>query len=257
MSTDILPFQFESHEVRALTINGEPWFVLGDLANVLEIREVSRLASRISDDLRQTHPIPDRMGRTQNTTIVNEAGMYEVVLRSDKPEAVAFRRWLTTEVLPAIRKHGGYLTPEKVEEALLNPDTIIKLATELKTERAKRAELELQARADKPKVIFADAVSASHGTILVGELAKIMRGNGIEIGQQRLFQWMRENGYLIRRKGSDWNMPTQYAMERGWFEIKETAITHSDGHVTISKTPKVTGKGQQFFINLFLSKGAA
>ena len=257
MSTDILPFQFESHEVRALTINGEPWFVLGDLANVLEIREVSRLASRISDDLRQTHPIPDRMGRTQNTTIVNEAGMYEVVLRSDKPEAVAFRRWLTTEVLPAIRKHGGYLTPEKVEEALLNPDTIIKLATELKTERAKRAELELQARADKPKVIFADAVAASQGTILVGELAKIMRGNGIEIGQQRLFQWMRENGYLIRRKGSDWNMPTQYAMERGLFEIKETAITHSDGHVTISKTPKVTGKGQQFFINLFLSKEAA
>lgn len=256
MSTDILPFQFESHEVRALTINGEPWFVAKDVAAALGYGNPHDAVNRHCKGVVKREALATT-GGTQEVRVIAEPDVLRLIVSSKLPNAVAFERKLFEEILPAIRKHGGYLTPEKVEEALLNPDTIIKLATELKTERAKRAKLELQARADKPKVVFADAVAASQGTILVGELAKIMRGNGIEIGQQRLFQWMRENGFLIRRKGSDWNMPTQYAMERGWFEIKETAITHSDGHVTISKTPKVTGKGQQFFINLFLSKEAA
>lgn len=156
------------------------------------------------------------------------------------------------EVLPSIRKHGGYLTPEKVEEALLNPDTLIRLATDLKTEREKRMQLEEQAHRDRPKVLFADAVATAKSSILIGELAKLLKQNGIDIGQNRLFEWMRCNSYLIRRKGTDYNMPTQKAMESGLFEIKETSITHADGHISVNKTPKVTGRGQQYFINRFL-----
>lgn len=248
----IVPFNYGDAQVRVVTIEGEPWFVLADLARVLEISDVSRLASRLDDGVRQTHPIPDRMGRTQNATVVSEAGMYEVVIRSDKPEAAAFRRWITREVLPSIRKHGGYLTATKVEEVLSDPDTIIRLATDLKTERARRAELEALREIDAPKVLFADAVSASKSNILVGELAKILKGNGIDIGANRLFELLRSKGYLISRKGTDWNMPTQKSMELGLFRIKETTVVHSDGHTSLNKTPKVTGKGQQYFIERFL-----
>jgi anti-repressor protein len=169
------------------------------------------------------------------------------------PAAAKFENWVFNEVLPTIRKHGAYMTPEKIEEALLNPDTLIKLATDLKLERARRHELEAKTLADRPKVIFADSVTASETTILIGELAKILKQNHIDIGQNRLFQWLRDEGYLIKRKGTDFNMPTQYAMELGLFYIKETAITHSDGHISVSKTTKVTGKGQEFFINKFLN----
>ena len=155
------------------------------------------------------------------------------------------------DVVESIRKHGAYMTPEKIEEVLLNPDTIIQLATTLKEEQQKRIQAERQLEEQKPKVIFADAVSTSRTSILVGELAKIMRQNGIDTGQNRLFQWLRDNGYLIKRKGTDYNMPTQYSMDLGLFEVKETVITHTDGHTSISKTPKVTGKGQIYFINKF------
>lgn len=252
MTTDLIPFNYGDAQVRVVTVGSEPWFVLTDLARVLDISDVSRLASRLDDGVRQTHPIPDRMGRLQNATVVSEAGMYEVVIRSDKPEAAAFRRWITTEVLPSIRKHGGYLTDAKVEEVLSDPDTIIRLATDLKTERARRAELEALRAVDAPKVLFADAVSASKSNILVGELAKILKGNGIDIGANRLFQVLRSKGYLISRKGTDWNMPTQKSMELGLFRIKETTVVHSDGHTSLNKTPKVTGKGQQYFIERFL-----
>ena len=154
-------------------------------------------------------------------------------------------------MLPAIRKHGGYLSPEKIEEVLSDPDTIIKLATNLKEEQAKRREAEAALKEAKPKIIFADAVSASDQTILIGDLAKIIKQNGHDIGQKRLFQWLRDNGYLIKRQGSDYNSPTQRAMEMGLFRIKETAVTHADGHVTVSKTVKVTGRGQNYFVNKF------
>lgn len=249
-------FNYKDTQVRTVIQDGEPWFVLADLAKVLEIREVSRLASRLDDALRQTHPIQDALGRTQQATVVSEAGMYEVVIRSDKPEAAAFRRWVTREVLPSIRKRGGYLTPEATEKALTDPDFIIRLATDLKAERAKRAELEAEAKANAPKVLFANAVSTSHTTILVGELAKILRGNGVQVGQNRLFETLRRDGYLISRKGTDWNMPTQRSMELGLFEIKETAVTHSDGHITVNKTPKVTGKGQAYFIQRYMEVAA-
>lgn len=252
---DLTIFSYQDTEVRTVVVDGEPWFVLADLAKVLDIAATSRLASRLDEGVRQTHTLETPGGR-QNMTIVSEAGMYEVVIRSDKPEAAAFRRWITGEVLPSIRKHGGYLTTDKVEEVLADPDTIIRLATDLKNERERRAALEAQAEADKPKVLFADAVSTSKTTILVGELAKILRANGVEVGQNRLFEYLRENGFLIRRKGSDWNMPTQRSMEMGLFEIKETAITHSDGHISVSKTTKVTGRGQQYFIDMFLGVAA-
>ena len=146
------------------------------------------------------------------------------------------------------------MTPQKIEEMLLNPDTIIQLATTLKQEQQARQRAEKQIEEQKPKVLFADAVTASHTSILVGELAKLLRQNGIDTGQNRLFEWLRNNGYLIRRKGTDYNMPTQYSMDLGLFEVKETSITHSDGHVSVSKTPKVTGKGQVYFINKFKEK---
>ena len=145
-----------------------------------------------------------------------------------------------------------YMTEHTIEQVLTDPDTIIKLATDLKRERERRNELEEQAKADAPKVLFADAVAASKTDILVGDLAKILKGNGVNVGANRLFVWLRSNGFLISRKGTDWNMPTQRAMELELFRVKETAVTHSDGHVTVSKTPKVTGRGQQYFVERFL-----
>lgn len=257
MSTGLHLFSYEARDVRVFDINGEPWFVLADLCKVLDIANVGNVSARLADDMTSSIRLADGTPGNPNKAIVSEAGMYEVVIRSDKPEAVAFRRWITTEVLPAIRRHGGYLTPEAVEAALTDPDTIIRLATDLKAERARRHQLEAQAHADAPKVLFADAVAASDGTILIGELAKILRGNGVQVGQNRLFARLREDGFLIRREGSDYNAPTQRAMELGLFRVKETAITHADGHVTISKTTKVTGKGQQYFVRYFLTDAKA
>ena len=175
------------------------------------------------------------------------------MLSSKLPGAKQFKRWITSEVIPSIRKHGGYLTPDKLEEVLLKPDTLIQLAQNLKAEQEKRKALEVKMEEQKPKVLFAESVEAAKTSILIGELAKLLKQNGINIGQNRLFEWLRNNGYLIKRQGSDYNMPTQRAMEMGLFEIKETTITHSDGHIHVSKTPKVTGKGQVYFVNLFVS----
>ncbi|MCT2122562.1 phage antirepressor [Dietzia cinnamea] len=248
----LVPFNYGDAQVRVVTIEGEPWFVLADLCKVLDLGNTSMVASRLDDVNVSTDEVQNARGQMRETLIVNEPGMYEVVFLSRKPEAAAFRRWITTEVLPSIRKHGGYLTPAKVEEVLTDPDTIIRLATDLKTERARRAELEALREVDAPKVLFADAVSASKSNILVGELAKILKGNGIDIGANRLFEVLRSRGYLISRKGTDWNMPTQKSMELGLFRIKETTVVHSDGHTSLNKTPKVTGKGQQYFIERFL-----
>lgn len=143
------------------------------------------------------------------------------------------------------------MTPETIEKTLTDPDFIIRLATKLKEEQLARQQAEKQIEEQKPKILFADAVTTSKTPILVGELAKLLKQNGIDMGQNRLFQWLRDNGYLIKRRGTDYNMPTQYSMEMGLFEVKETSITHSDGHISINKTPKITGKGQVYFINKF------
>jgi anti-repressor protein len=234
-------------KIRVLNINNEPWFVAADVCKILDLSNPTVALQRLDEDERSKF----NLGRQGETNIVNEYGLYNLILASRKKEARQFKRWITHEVIPAIRKHGAYMTPDVIERTLSDPDFIIRLATQLKEERQARIEAEKKIALDKPKVIFADAVTASKTSILVGELAKLLRQNGIDIGQNRLFQWLRDNGYLIRRKGTDYNMPTQYSMELGLFEIKETTITHSDGHISISKTPKVTGKGQLYFINKF------
>jgi anti-repressor protein len=179
--------------------------------------------------------------------------VYRLGFKASNEAAQKFQAVLADEVLPAIRRHGAYMTEEALEKAITEPDFLIRLATQLKEEKAKRLEAEKQVEAAKPKVLFADAVSASHTSILVGELAKILRGNGVEIGQRRLFAWLREHGYLIKRQGTDYNMPTQMAMELGLFEIKEGSYVNGSGANIITKTPKVTGRGQTYFINKFLS----
>ena len=248
-------FNYNGNEVRTIQKDGEPWWVLKDVCGILGISKYRDTASRLDEDERGSVRV-DTPGGEQEMTVVNESGLYNVILRSDKPEAKPFRKWVTSEVLPSIRKHGAYMTPQKIEEALLNPDTIIKLATNLKAEREKRMELERQAEKDKPLVTFANSVSVAKASILVGELAKLLKQNGVDMGQNRLFTWMRENGYLISRKGTDYNMPTQRSMEMELFEIKLTTISHGDGHTSLNKTPKVTGKGQIYFINLFLKASA-
>lgn len=191
-------------------------------------------------------------GKMQEINYITEGDVYRLIVRSKLPSAEKFETWVFDEVLPSIRKHGAYMTEQTVEKALTDPDFLIRLATELKQEQEKRKSLESQIQADKPKVIFADSVTTSNTCILVGELAKILKGNGVNIGQNRLFEWLRENGYLVNRKGTDYNTPTQKSMDLGLFKIKETTVIRSDGHIQISKTPKITGKGQIYFTNKFL-----
>lgn len=228
-------------------------------------------AMQILDEDEKDYAQMTTPGGIQQFAVVNEAGLYALLFamqptkaRGVSEEYIAdreqklrsFKRWVTHEVLPQIRRHGAYIITSKLEEIMNDPDSWIKFLTALKEECQEKERLKLQAAEDKPKVVFADAVSVSEGTILIGELAKILKGNGINIGQNRLFVRLRQDGFLIKRKGTDYNTPTQKAMELGLFRVKETAITHSDGHVTISKTTKVTGKGQQYFINYFLGGGA-
>lgn len=187
---------------------------------------------------------------------IAEPIFYLFSMKAENETAKAFQHTIAYDVLPAIRKHGAYMTPATIEKILDDPDTIIRLATSLKNEREKRRALEARAEADRPKVLFADSVTASKSSILVGEMAKLLKQNGVHTGQNRLFETLREKGFLIRRQGTDYNMPTQKSMELGLFEIKETVINHSDGHTSVSKTPKITGKGQQYFVNMFLGRDA-
>lgn len=252
MSDTLQVFNFEQKDVRVVMKDGEPWWVAKDVCDVLELSNPTMALEGLDEDERAKFCL----GRQGDANIITESGLYTLVMRSNKPEAKRFRKWVTSEVLPTIRKHGAYLTPAKLEEALLNPDTLIRLAQTLKEEREKRAVLEAQAEVDRPKVLFANSVTASKTSILVGDLAKLLRQNGVQIGQNRLFQWLRENGYLIKRKGDSFNMPTQSAMESGLFEVLERTHSNPDGSIRITKTPKVTGRGQMFFINVFLKEVA-
>lgn len=238
-------------KIRVIEKEGNPWFIAKDICSALGLTQVSRAIQKLDEDEVTSSKVIDSLGREQTANAISESGMYSLVLVSRKPEAKAFKRWVTHEVLPSIRKHGGYLTPEKVKEALTDPDTIIRLATNLKDERAERQRLEAENRNLASKAVFADAVAASDSTMLVGELAKLLASNGVHIGQNRLFAWLRGNGYLMKR-GSWKNMPTQRSMDMGLFVVKETAVTHADGHVTLNRTPKVTGKGQRYFVDCFL-----
>ena len=254
----------EFGQVRTINKDNDVWFVGKDVAEALGYSNASKAVIMHVDDEDKAFTMID-IADSQNgnlpsgqtkVTIINESGLYSLVLSSKLPTAKKFKRWVTAEVLPTIRKTGGYLTPEKVEEVLSNPDTIIKLATDLKNERAKRQEAEALLQVAKPKVVFADSVANSENTILIGELAKLIKQNGYDIGQKRLFAWMRENGYLIKQQGGSYNMPTQKAMQLELFKIKESSIIQPDGAVRLTRTVKVTGKGQQYFINKFLGEQA-
>ena len=220
--------------------NGEPEFIARDVTDALGLDRTA--TRRLDDDEKGVRSMHTPSGEQQMQTIT-ESGLYVLVLGSKKPEAKAFKRWVTHEVLPALRRDGGYMVArDETPEQTMARAVLLAQAT-IDRQRDRIAELE-------PKALFADAVAASDGTCLVGELAKMMRQNGVEVGQNRLFAMLREDGYL-GNVGSNRNVPTQRAMDLGLFRIKETAVTHSDGHVTISRTPKVTGKGQRYFIERY------
>lgn len=244
-------FQFEDNQIRTVSSNGIIWFSAPDVTNALKLTNTTvALKSLDGDEVTKFN----LGGLSGETNFISEPGLYKLIGASRKPAAKRFNRWVTHEVLPSIRKHGAYMTPETIEKAIYNPDFIINLATKLKDEQAKTAALTADNETMKPKALFADAVATSHTSILIGDLAKLIRQNGVDIGQNRLFAWLREHGYLIG-SGDRRNMPTQRAMDLGLFDIKERTFQNPDGSVRITKTTKVTGKGQQYFINKFLQKG--
>ena len=229
--------------LRGVEIDGESWLVGKDVAERLGYSNASKAVMvHVDDEDKKFEMLPvsdSQIGNLVKTALINESGLYSLVLGSKLPNAKKFKRWVTSEVLPAIRKHGGYLTAEKVEEALLNPDVLIRLATELKDEREARRALESKVAEDAPKVLFAQAVEQAESSILVGDLAKLIKQNGTDIGQKRLFERLRAEGYLGTR-GDNYNMPTQRAMEMQLFRISDR-----------TRTVKVTGKGQVYFINRY------
>ena len=256
MSNKIQVFQNQEFgELRTVVKDGEPWFVAKDVCMALDLADTHKAVERLDEDERNSIPITDAIGRLQDTYCVSESGLYALVLGSRKPQAHAFKRWVTHDVIPSIRKHGAYMTPETIEKVLLNPDTIIQLATNLKDEQEKRKAAEAKIEADKPKVLFADSVGSSRQSILIREMAKLLKQNGVDLGEKRFFSWLRANGYLISC-GDDYNLPTQYSMERGLMIIRERTYT-DDVHTRIMRTPMITGKGQQYFIRKFLAKESA
>lgn len=247
---DIQIFNFENNEVRTLNIDGKPYFVGKDIADVLGYSNPQKALRDHVDEEDKTVNESFTVNGTK-AVLINESGLYSLILSSKMPNAKKFKRWVTSEVLPAIVHKGVYMTDKKAYDITHDrsgatlADLLQQAADQLKQKDIQIAEM-------KPKALFADAVATSNRSILVGELAKLIRQNGVDIGQNRLFIWLREHGYLIKRKGTDYNMPTQKAVAMGLFQIKETSITHSNGTITLTKTAKVTGKGQQYFINKFL-----
>lgn len=245
---DLTVFQNDQFgQLRTVQKDGQPWFVAADVCRALEISNHRDALSRLDTDEKGV-ALTDTLGGKQEMTVVSEPGLYSLVLGSRKPEARQFKRWVTHDVIPSIRSHGAYLTPELTEQVLSDPDTIIRLATDLKQERSARIQAEQKIAEDAPKVLFADSVSNSSSDILVGELAKLLHQNGLDIGQNRLYDLLRKDGYIMKNT----TIPTQYAMERGWFRVVERTIVDPGGATRITKTTKVTGKGQLYFINRYL-----
>lgn len=239
----------EFGEIRTITKDNEPWFVASDICRSLDLSNPTMAMQRIDDDEKAKFNLGLSGGETN---CVNEYGLYSLALASRKKEAKDFKRWITHEVLPSIRKNGGYIAGQETmsDEELMAKALLVannKIAERDKIIEQKQARIEQM----KPKEIFADAVATSHTSILVGDLAKLICQNGVQIGQKRLFVWLRDKGYLIK-SGSSYNMPTQRYIEQGLFEIKESNLVNPDGSVRITRTPKVTGKGQVYFVNKFL-----
>lgn len=237
----------EFGEVRTVTIDNEPWFVGKDVAEALGYSDTNKaVAMHVENEDKKLNDKTSPSFGQRGTTLINESGLYALIFGSKLESAKRFKHWVTSEVLPAIRKTGGYQMQAPQGKELL----ALAVLEAQKTIEEQTAQIERM----KPKEIFADAVATSHTAILIGYLAKLLKQNGVETGQKRLFVWMREHGYLIKRKGADWNMPTQKSMEMGLFEVKESTVNNPDGSVRINKTTKVTGKGQQYFINKFLTR---
>lgn len=248
-------FDFNGNEVRTKIINNEPYFALVDVCNILGLDQPSRVKTRLKESGVTSIKVSDNSGfgalRTYEMNFIDEPNLYKCIFQSRKAEAEKFQDWVTSEVLPKIRKHGMYATDELIN----NPDLLIQVASKLKEEKEARRIAEEQAEQrrllleeQRPKVVFADAVSTSQTSILIRDLAKLLKQNGIEVGEKRVFEWLRRNGYLIKQSKNG-NTPTQKAMEQGLFEVKETSITHGNGIITTHFTSKVTGKGQIYFIN--------
>nr|WP_220183519.1 phage antirepressor KilAC domain-containing protein [Bifidobacterium bifidum] len=230
---------------------GEPWFVLKDCMSILDLGNPTETVKMFDEDEFSTAEVIDSIGRRQQAYIISEPGLYRLVMRSRKPEAKEFQRWVTHEVLPAIRKTGGYIpTTDADDDMTILAKAVMIGQRTMEAQKQKIAEQQTRIVELEPKARFADAVAASDGTCLVGELAKMLRQNGMDIGQNRLFRLLQADGYL-GKSGSNRNVPTQRAMDLGLFRIKETTVTHADGHTTVSRTPKVTGKGQRYFIDRY------
>lgn len=252
MNNEIRKFDFRGASLRTLTDEaGEPWFVLKDCMSILDLGNPTETVKMFDDDEFSTTEVIDSIGRRQQAYIISEPGLYRLVMRSRKPEAKEFQRWVTHKVLPQIRKTGGYIPTSESD----SDEDIMARAVLVAQKTIERKNQQLQAKDTQikmlePKARFADAVAASDGTCLVGELAKMLRQNGMDISQNRLFRLLQADGYL-GKSGSNRNVPTQRAMDLGLFRIKETTVTHADGHTTVSRTPKVTGKGQRYFIDRY------
>lgn len=244
----------EFGQIRTAVLDGEPMFCLADVCKALEITHVTDVKNRLKQDGVGTTEVIDSLGRKQKATFINESNLYKTIFQSRKESAERFTEWVTSEVLPSIRKNGGYITGQ---EKMSDDELLAKALQVAHNKIAERDRVieQKQARIEKmkPKEIFADAVATSTTSILIGDLAKLIKQNGVDMGQKRMFLWLRENGYLIKRNGSDYNMPTQKSMDMNLFEVKESTVNNPDGSVRINRTTKVTGKGQQYFINKFLS----
>ncbi|WP_407885970.1 phage antirepressor [Levilactobacillus sp. N40-8-2] len=249
----ITPFNFEGNQVRTVLIDNEPHFVGKDVAIAIGYKNFrDALNKHVKSKYKRESQIATPSG-IQMMTLISEPGVYQLAGQSKLPSAEPFQDWIYEQVLPSIRKQGAYVTPKTAYEWMADPDNMIQFLEKYKSAQQEVKRLHDENEAMQPKALFADAVSVSSTSILVGDLAKLIKQNGVDIGANRLFKWLREKGYLINRKGTDWNMPTQRSMELKLFKVKETSIQHSDGHVSVNKTPKVTGKGQQYFINRFLN----
>lgn len=242
-------FQFEEQNVRTLVIDDEPYFVGKDVAEILGYAKPRNAISvHVDDEDKKDAPIQGPLGGVQTMTMVNESGLYSLILSSKLPTAKKFKRWVTSEVLPTIRKHGAYMTEQKIEEALLNPDTLITLAKQLKAEKEQRLLAQKQVEEMTPKAVFHDAVANAENTMLVRDVAHFLRQNGVDIGGTRFFVWLRLNGFLTKN-----NQPTQLSLERGYFQVKETVVHTNHGFQT-KTTPKITGRGQTFFLKKMLKE---
>ena len=249
---DLMIFKNEElGEIRTVTKENKPYLCLADVCKILDLEQVSRVKSRLSQDGVIISKVIDTLGREQQATFINESNLYKVIFQSRKPEAEKFTEWVTSEVLPSIRQNGGYIAgQEQLSDSELMAKAVLVAQNTIEEKNRLLQQAYKQIEADSKKVLFANAVTTSKNSILVGELAKILNQMGYDIGEKRLFEWLRNNGYLIRRKGNDYNVPTQKSMDLGLFEIKETTIASNSGTI-IKKTSRVTGKGQVYLVNKY------